>query len=399
MSATANNNNLSALSFPTQSLVGSVGDFARIMAHGTEVPEEFYFAAGLTMLGAICRDDLKLDVGCDVDPRLYTVLLGESYGVKKSTAMRKSMEFFTENGLLTKGFDGPDTVHVSHGAASAEGLARVLKDHSHTVLAYDELRTFIDKCQIQASTLLPMVTSLFEGRTWQNPTKKASQSTSVNNARLSLIGCCTRDTYADMWTNKALNIGLPNRLFIVNADRKAKVAWPQKPDSTEIGVVSARMRAQISKLPRTLSITPEGKAAWDQWYNDLPSSPHANRLDTIGFRLLALIALTTDKSEIDLDVVSAVTDILDYEYRIRQVTDPIDAESKVAQLEVGIRRQLAARGPLDERDLRRYTNADKKGYWAFKSALDNVKAARDVRANGNGLYELIEDTRQDVNAA
>lgn len=69
----------------------------------------------------------------------------------------------------------------------------------------------MDKCQVQASTLLPMVTSLFEGRTWDNPTKNARQSFSLKDARLTLIGCCTLDTYGEMWTAKSLNIGLTNR--------------------------------------------------------------------------------------------------------------------------------------------------------------------------------------------
>src|SRR5579864_3734655 len=61
----------STLEFPRHALVGSVGDLARLLAKGTEVPEEFYFATGLTVLGAICGDRLKLTLACDVEPRLY----------------------------------------------------------------------------------------------------------------------------------------------------------------------------------------------------------------------------------------------------------------------------------------------------------------------------------------
>lgn len=104
-------------------------------------------------------------------------------------------------------------------------------------------------------------------------------------------------------------------------------------------------------------------------------------------RLLALVALTTDKDVIDLEVVQAVTAILDYEYRIRQVTDPIDAESTIAQLEQGIRRQLHARGPLAERQLRQFTNADKKGLWAFRTAMENLKTAKDILVRSDGVVE------------
>src|SRR5436309_3271994 len=84
----------SSLLFPSQSIVGSIGDLARLLAQGTEVPEEFYFASGLTVLGSICAVDLRLKIGLTVSPRLYTVLLGESYAVKKSTAQNRVIEVF-----------------------------------------------------------------------------------------------------------------------------------------------------------------------------------------------------------------------------------------------------------------------------------------------------------------
>src|SRR5882724_2708624 len=84
----------SILEFPRHALVGSVGDFAKVLAKGSEVPEEFYFAAGLTVVGAMCGDRLKLTLAFDVEPRLYTVLHGESYSVKKSTAVKRTFAFF-----------------------------------------------------------------------------------------------------------------------------------------------------------------------------------------------------------------------------------------------------------------------------------------------------------------
>src|SRR5436305_14520389 len=152
-----------SLTFPTKSLVGSIGDLSRVLAAGTEVPEEFCFAAGLTVLGAICGTALKLEIGCDVEPGLYTVLLGESYGVKKSTAMRKVIDSLRD---LCSGHPIKTTLHVVQGVGSAEWMARELKDHPKMLLAYDELKTLVDKFRVQGSALLAMVTSLFEGTRW-----------------------------------------------------------------------------------------------------------------------------------------------------------------------------------------------------------------------------------------
>jgi len=100
-------------------MAGSLGGLARVMAEGTEVPEEFYFAAGLTVLGAMCGKDLSVSVGFKVEPRLYTVLLGDSYAVKKSTAMRKTLEFFGAMDIRKP--------HFNYGVGSAEGLVQSLR--------------------------------------------------------------------------------------------------------------------------------------------------------------------------------------------------------------------------------------------------------------------------------
>src|SRR5262245_37675266 len=179
--------------FPLESIVGSIGDLARVLAHGTEVPEEFYFASGISVLGAYCSTLLKLKVGVDMEPRFYTVLLGESYAVKKSTAMRKTLEFF---GSLKSA----PSLHILNGCVSAEGLARECGRSQNVLLVFDEFRSFVDKSKIQNSALLPMTASLFDNLNWDNPTKDPSQNICVRGAHLSLIGCCTTDTYSSMWT-------------------------------------------------------------------------------------------------------------------------------------------------------------------------------------------------------
>src|SRR5688572_5296385 len=83
-----------SLTFPETSICGSLGQLARLLAAGTEVPVEFYYAASLAVLGWVSSSYLRLNIGLDIDPRLYVVLLGESYEVKKSTAQSRTIKFF-----------------------------------------------------------------------------------------------------------------------------------------------------------------------------------------------------------------------------------------------------------------------------------------------------------------
>lgn len=373
---------LITLEFPPDAIVGSLGDLARTLADGTEVPEEFYFACALTVFGALASTALRLNIAFDVEPRLYTVLLGESYAVKKSTAMKATIRWFQH---ALPGLAG--RFKLSYGPGSAEGLAREMSTHPNMLLAYDELRSFVDKCRVKGSTLLPMVTSLFEGNYWENTVKSARHSTIVNNAHLSLIGCCTLDTYAQVWTPDAIAIGLPNRLFIVNADRRPKVAWPKPPDPATLAALAERVQEQFATLPISLDMSDSAKGHWEAWYHGIPATEHARRLETIGYRLLALLTVTTDKSVIDEEVVWVVTQILNYELQIRTVTDPIDADNKIAALEEAIRRNLRTRGALSERQLRQHTHADRAGMWAFKAALKNLAEVQDIR-HSTGMYSL-----------
>ena len=355
--------------FPYSAMRGTIGELARELAKGTEVPEEFVYASALTCLGAILSGQLRLNIGLKSDTRLYTVLLGKSYTGKKSSAMQGTLNFF-------RSLQSPQPWTVSNGVASAEGLLETLQESQRTLLAYDEVRAFIDKTKIQSSVLLPMVTSLFEQHDWDNRSK--GKNLSVQDARLSFLGCCTLATYEHVFSTEAIAIGLPNRLFIVNADAKPRVAWPGPPDEAKLAQLRKDIQLQLAQLPAALDATDEAKAEWEEWYKNLPSSEHAKRLDTIGFRLMPLLAFSSGKRVIDVEIIRDVIAILDYELRLRILSDPIDADNNIAKMEEKIRRYLQQLGTLTERELRGKTNADRYGVWAFEAAIKNLQNAEDI---------------------
>jgi len=185
-----------------------------------------------------------------------------------------------------------------------------------------------------------------------------------------------------MWTPEAIAIGFPNRLFVVGAERKRKVAWPEPTDQVELLAIQARIANQMQRLPVKLDIELEAKERWERWYQALPASEHAKRLDTIGFRLMPVIALTTDKDRVDLETVETTLAILDYELALRCLTDPIDADNTIARLEEKIRRALGAHSSLSKRDLQRKVHANRDGIWAFERALENLQKAGEIAYNG-----------------
>jgi hypothetical protein len=103
---------------------------------------------------------------------------------------------------------------------------------------------------------------------------------------------------------------------------------------------------------------------------------------------MAIIALTMDKTEIDAETVDIVCRMLDYELQVRTLTDPIDADGIIAKLEEAVRRNLAAKGKLTKNQLRRATNADRSGLWAFDQALRNLTNAGDI-VERYGIYDRV----------
>ncbi|HLG97245.1 MAG TPA: DUF3987 domain-containing protein [Bryobacteraceae bacterium] len=379
--------------FPKECFVGPLGEFAQVMSDNSQVPPEFFYAAGLTMFGAMVSTKVKLAIRFDVEPRLYTVLLGQSGMVKKSTAMKQTIRFFQS----LKG--GASYVSVCNGVGSGEGLASALNEapRGRMVLAYDELRGLIDKCAITGSSLLSSVTSLYEQTELQNQIKSKSHSVLCKDAHLAVLGCCTTETYNHIWSSAAIGIGLLNRLFVVMADGGKIVAWPDEIPEANVDRLRGYFEGYLQRAHRDqdgikFDRTPEAQALWEKWCERLRPSAHATRLDTIGFKIMGPLALLMERKAIDAEVMGVVCKLLDYELDVRTITDPIDADSIIARLEESVRRHLHIKGSLTKNQLRQSTSADKHGVWMFEQALNNLLRIEDVVIQA-GKYTLTAQGR------
>jgi len=105
---------------------------------------------------------------------------------------------------------------------------------------------------------------------------------------------------------------------------------------------------------------------------------------------MPILALTMDKEIVDEEVVKHVMAVMDYELRLRSLTDPIDADTLMAKVEERIRRVLKNRGPLSKREIRQATHADRSGSWAFKTALQNLIESKDISVKKIGRKEVYE---------
>ena len=371
------------LSFPRSAMIGSLGELAIELGRDNEVPEEFLFADALTVAGAIMSGRFTLDLGLESDTRLYTVTVGESADTKKTTAQTKVIKFFRQLNL-------PEW-NTCYGVGSAEGLAKALSKDCRVVLAIDELKQVLQKTQIRGSVLLPMITSLYERIDYENQTKDASIS--LDEGRLAILANSTLDTFESLWDHEAQAIGLVNRMFLVTNAGKARVAWPRSPAKAILENLSLRIREQLTNPPPApYLITPEAEAIWTKWYEALPKDEFVKRLDGLGFRLMPILTATCDKLEVDAEVITAVTNLLNYELEVRKVLHPIDADNAIAKLEQKIVRQVSSNENFyTRRELARAIHADRAGYWRFRTALDNMEKNNSVYLNPTTKRYVIPD--------
>lgn len=362
-------------------LKGVAGAFAIIYSSYLEVPAHFFFMGFLTCLGSFLSNSLTLASEISPQPRLYTLLLGESADDRKSTALTKVIDFFHS---AVPGFQ------VCWGIGSAEGLQKRLADSSQLVLCFDEFKQFVSKCRIDASVLLPCVNSLFESTRYESVTKKTRIF--FEDVRLSMLAASTIQTYERTWHPSFTDIGFNNRIFLVPGSGERRFSFPAKVPERDLlglrqylGQVLGHVGTRLE-----LDITPAARAIYHEWYMNLKGSIHAKRLDVYAMRLMSLLAVNELKREVDEETVRQAIALSDWQLKVRQLYDPVDADNKVARLEESIRRVLS-QGPRSDRDLKRYCHAHRAGLWFYNAAMNNLMRADEIRKTlGTNCWELIQ---------
>lgn len=357
--------------FPTWAMTGLAGSFATLYSEYLESCREFFFFSFLTTLGGLILDRVKLHTEIKVQPRLYTVLIGESGDDRKSTAADKTIEFFRES--LTDGFN------VCYGVSSAEGLqSRFSKCQPRSLLLFfDEFKAFIGKCKLDGSILLPCVNTLFESNRYESHTK--GSSIILDGVYLSIIAATTRATFESMWTSTFTDIGFNNRLLLVPGTTKRRFAIPRPIPTVHKEVIKkalGKLLLEIGNCHR-MDIEEDGRRLFESWYLDLEQSIHAKRIDTLALRLMLLLTINEGKKSVDLDIVRKAIALANWQLEIRKILDPIDADSSAAKMEEKLRRTLR-RGPSSIRDLKQLCNANRTGLWIFDTALKNLQRAGEV---------------------
>lgn len=371
------------LQFPNV-ISGAAGEFAKLYSSYLEAPQHFLYMAFLTSLGIIMADKVRLASELNTQPRLYTILLGESADDRKSTAIEKTVDFFKE---AIEGFS------VCWGVGSAEGLQGRLKGAAKypgkpakLLMAVDELKTFVNKCKIDTSVLLTCTNSLFESNHYEANTKTAHVN--INNAHLSILAASTVETYERIWTSNFIDIGFTNRLWLVPGGADRRFSIPNKiPEEKKKAIKEHlwKILKHVGEEGLELDFSQEARDVFHAWYMGLEQSIHTKRLDGYALRFMALLAINELRPLIDREIAEKVISLCNWQLGVRRKLDPIDADNTTARMEEKIRRHLT-NGPLTERELKRKAHKmiKQSGSFVFTRAIGNLRRANEIALRKDG---------------
>jgi hypothetical protein len=361
--------------WPQEGMAGAAGRFAASYSAYLETPQPFLYMSYLTFLGHIISSRITLKSEITPQPRLFTILLGESADVRKTTSISKTHGFYQE-------VISPDDLNTIWGVGSAEGLAKCFKNNSRAILVLDELKSLIQKMRIDASVLLPCINTLFESKHFHSLTKK--HDISINDAELCLLAASTLETYRNMFTATFMDIGFLNRLFIVIGDSERKFSIPDSMPEGARNILKSGLKEVLDFVGQistdgcyAMPVNSTARDIFDDWYFNLESSVFSKRLDTYGHRLMPLLAVNEMLDIITPEIAEKTVALLNYQLEARKFADPIDADSAIARLEERIRRLLAS-GPLSKRDLERRGNKNRVGIWIWNQAIKNLRNSGEI---------------------
>lgn len=383
-------------SFPYNIIDGLAGKFTEIYCNRLEVPPEFMYISFLACLGSLFARSLTITTEIKPQPRLYILLLGQSAEERKSTAIEKTVAFFD---YALKEKPQMPQLRTCRGVGSAEGLAKILKKNHNLLLYYDEFKSFISKAKIRNSNLLQCVNSLFESNQYENQTSKAEIV--IEEGRLSFLAASTTQTYETAWDASFTAIGFNNRLFVVPGSAQREFSIPPEIPVKDKDFLSKELYKILKFVAnsRKLDITDGARELYHNWYLNRPLSIHSKRLDGYALRFMALFAVNSMAEIIDETIVNNAIELMDWEFEMRQLHDPIDADNTIAKMEEKIRRALSRRNketgkiiPLTDRQLKQVTNANRAGLYFYGLGLKNLQKAEEIAFNGKErLWNLIEE--------
>lgn len=315
--------------FPIDTVGGLAYEFSRMLSDYMEAPPGSIAMSFMTLLGHIVSPYVRLRTSLDIQPRLYTVILGHSGTDHKSEAIKQAIKLFEEvYPMQYRGKGDAPTVdlYIMRGMNSGEALIKELADNPNLLLFYDEFNGFIAKIKGEKSTLGANVSLLYSDDRCVYRVKDTKIE--LENAHLSFITACTEDLWAKSWFGQTIDMGLLNRFFLVCDHSDKMFSLPPEIPLYILDTLKEKllkiMKEYATKPSYTFELTKDARELWDAWYKQWLKKMKGDdnslrRLDNLGHRLMLLWAVNEGVHEISEDMINRILRLLKWEFQLRDI--------------------------------------------------------------------------------
>jgi len=316
----------------------------------------------------------------------YLVVIGKRGLTNKSSCVEDAMSYFNYIGCLShdgglKTADGK-TIVWTPGSAEGLGIDMQRTNCKNALIFYDELSQLIKKAGVDGSTLSSQLLTLYESKKFGNSVKHAKEKFSLDPGSycVSLITCCTTETFQDLWSRLNGNdTGLNDRtMFVLEPE-----TLPERRIKEEVNIFeNATQTRQL--IDRAIQ---QGVFEVENWNNTKLQAlvPLGDRYVSRAVKWALAIAVDLGMSIIDDECIDRGCDIVRYEIKVKEFLRTYDAKNREAALQLRIRQALEMKkGELLERELKRVCHADREGTTAWGQAFYGLQKAGIVRVLGTG---------------
>lgn len=232
-----------------------------------ESPTSYHIWCGIAIVAACLRRVVWADIGFEIYPNLYIVLVGPAGKCRKTVAIN------TATKLTTKLQD----VKLSADAITREALIRAIKDsqamltlvhggvytHSSLTVISKELSVFLGTGN---HDLLSLLTDLYDcAERWEYRTKGSGIDT-IYGAWLNILGASTPAWLVGSMPLTAIGGGFTSRvIFVVEDNVRHKNAFPRLDKNLRKSL--ANDLETISMIRGEMKLTPTAIKMFEEWYN------------------------------------------------------------------------------------------------------------------------------------
>lgn len=273
----------------------------------SEVPQEYFLWAGISMVAAAVGDRVWLEKfkGKKLVPNLYITLIGPS-AIGKGEAIDAAVRFVKDNAR----------VNVYAGEATAEYLlkrmgqsrrtddGKLVLSNAKMYLVTPELSMSMPKGE-QADRLIKHLTEMYTGRDYpfRKGTVTGGTEVLLKDYCINWLAGSTLQWLSESVPETSISGGFFGRMVAVvaNYDLDKRICRPAVPHDYDAVVDEIMQRVEIlSHVEGELRMTAEAREVEDKWYNDRPTPneesliPAWKREHDLMLKIAMVLALAED---------------------------------------------------------------------------------------------------------